>query len=67
MDDNSLYDFKELSQEEDALYFLYGFRNFFPPKKLMKKLIKLSKDSKKETKERYFSFLCSSSRIIKIK
>ena len=52
METKTKFDFTEKLNEEDVFYFLYGFRNYFSPRKLMRKLFKLSKNSDKEKKER---------------
>ena len=38
--------------EEESIYFLYGYRNFFSPKTLMDSLGKLSKEQDRQTNER---------------
>ena len=48
------FDFTEkLVEDEDVIHFLYGFRNYFSPLKLMRKLFKLSKNQNEENKKRY--------------
>jgi hypothetical protein len=46
------FEFIEKLTEENSFYFLYGFRNYLSPTKLMEKLLVLMNDSNNETKER---------------